>query len=82
LVFTVFDISRKRAEQVLGSFSDPAKKMSHAENTSPVQDEVLNKLCRLTPAAWLKLRRTSRLFMWRPARRRYDFARPTRVESA
>jgi len=29
------------------------------------QDEVLNKLCRLTPAAWLKLRRTSRLFMWR-----------------
>ncbi|CAE8607439.1 unnamed protein product [Polarella glacialis] len=29
------------------------------------QDEVLGKLCRLSLAAWLKLRRTSRLFMWR-----------------
>ncbi|CAE8690705.1 unnamed protein product, partial [Polarella glacialis] len=28
-------------------------------------DEVLGKLCRLSPAAWLKLRRTSRLFTWR-----------------
>jgi ankyrin repeat protein len=29
------------------------------------QDEVLNKFCGLAPASWLKLRRTSRLFMWR-----------------
>jgi len=29
------------------------------------QDEVLNRLCRMSPAVWLKLRRSSRLFMWR-----------------
>jgi len=29
------------------------------------QDDVLAKMCRLSPATWLKLRRTSRLFMWR-----------------
>jgi len=29
------------------------------------EEEVLTKLCRLSPAAWVKLRRTCRLFVWR-----------------